>query len=214
MLAAAGLDLTAKDRWSRTALSLAVFQNRVDVARHLFGVGAPLHPKFEKGRSRPQSSHQRRTGDKWVGCLHLAVRHAVAGSGMAMLELLLQNKCPVDERDDDRATALHEVARAAVLAIRGRSVEGVDGRMRMVVRLLLQAGASVTAVTVSMGTPLHHAVAYGNTVVVEALLAHGADPSVVDADGRKPCDVPMAVTVDPARPVKVECYVAAVAAAS
>jgi ankyrin repeat protein len=53
-LVARSADLAAKDRWSRTPLGLAVFKNRLDVAESLFRLGAPLHPKFEGGRSRPQ----------------------------------------------------------------------------------------------------------------------------------------------------------------
>lgn len=187
VLVEARVDLAAKDRWCRTGLSLAVFQNNIDVAKFLFEAGAPLHPRFEKGRSRPQSSHQRRTGDKWAGCMQAAVRHAVAGKGIGMLNLLLDHKCPVDERDDDRATALHEIARAECPL--DACEVGHNAQIHDIVGVLLRHGASVSATTTTGDTPLHDAVAHGNSMVVDALTSHGADKHVKNARGLMPCEV-------------------------
>eukprot|EP00041_Stephanoeca_diplocostata_P037488 m.1421456 g.1421456 ORF g.1421456 m.1421456 type:complete len:617 (-) comp25047_c0_seq29:2393-4243(-) len=202
------VDPNAKDRWSRTPLAWAVFNNHVGAVDYLLAHGAKLHPKFEKGRSRPQASHQRRTGNVWTGCMHMAVRNAYDhDDDCAMLRLLLRHRCPVDERDGMRSTALYVTASLAAPPHLARifpealerpgASEGPGGvgaglpttaavaraqresRATLAARLLLQANASVSAVNDAGDTALQVAVNAGNVAVAELLLSAGADPDIV-----------------------------------
>ena len=51
---------------------------------------------------------------------------------------------------------------------------------------LLQAGASVSAVTDNGWTPLHYAAFYGKTSIANLLLQANTSPTAVDKDGRTP----------------------------
>jgi ankyrin repeat protein len=57
-----------------------------------------------------------------------------------------------------------------------------------VTRILLLAGADVNAVNQSKRTPLHNAASWCTIESVEMLLDAGADPYLVDDDGRTALD--------------------------
>ena len=56
-----------------------------------------------------------------------------------------------------------------------------------IVEFLLKAGANVNGRTAN-GTPLHTACAWRRPRIARLLLRHGADPSLLDEDGRRPID--------------------------
>lgn len=56
-----------------------------------------------------------------------------------------------------------------------------------IVEFLLKAGANVNGRTAN-GTPLHTACAWRRPLIARLLLQHGADPSLLDEDGRRPID--------------------------
>jgi uncharacterized protein len=116
----------------------------------------------------------------------------------------LADKVSVDARlSADGETALHRAAsRGHLQAVRlllegGASVDAVDGEgvtplvlaayrgQTDVVTLLLERGAYVNAQEKRNGlSSLSHAVGRGDKELVGVLLAHGADPSLKDAEGR------------------------------
>jgi ankyrin repeat protein len=52
------------------------------------------------------------------------------------------------------------------------------------VESLLRAGADVNAVCERGNTPLHHAIGMGEFAIARLLLAHGADPTVRNQEGK------------------------------
>ena len=181
------VQLNEKDRWSRTPLAWAIFNNRIDAADRLLRAGALLHASLESGRSRPQARHQRRTDNVWTGCLHMAVLNACTGADdCAMLRVLLKHRVPADERDGDGCTALHEAARYETPS-GGRTPRGqLDA-----VRLLLEAGCPMDAVDDQGNTALHLAVAYGSGAVAEHLSGVGANATIMNCEGFVPVDTPV-----------------------
>lgn len=104
------------------------------------------------------------------GLLHAAVHHQ---AGDALQWLLDQKKIQVDQADNQGETAL---MRAAWLGY------------TPAVAMLLEAGASLEAVSLTGGTPLHFAYAGGTkaAATVEALVKAGASPEAADKAGNLP----------------------------
>jgi ankyrin repeat protein len=129
---------------------------------------------------------------------------SAAGQGDLTRMNVLIKEVNVDARlESDGETALHRAAsRGHLQAVRlllegGASVDAVDGEgvtplvlaayrgQTDVVTLLLERGAYVNAQEKRNGlSSLSHAVGRGDKELVGVLLAHGADPSLKDAEGR------------------------------
>eukprot|EP00750_Incisomonas_marina_P023829 INCI5059.2.p1 GENE.INCI5059.2~~INCI5059.2.p1 ORF type:complete len:830 (+),score=128.21 INCI5059.2:644-3133(+) len=95
--------LNAKDRWSRTALSWAVFRNHVAVVRQLLERGASLRAKLpmgSKGKRRkvPQKRHLGRANNTWSTILQLSLQSPWRSCGDTdILQLLLEAKADPTE---------------------------------------------------------------------------------------------------------------------
>ena len=102
------------------------------------------------------------------------VRLAGKGDTKAVEQLLRQGEDP-DSRDELGMTALHCAAKKGYTSI---------------VALLIGYNASVDARAMSWKgeAPIHYAVKYGQAVVLEMLLKHGADPNIRTQDGKRPMD--------------------------
>ncbi len=97
---------------------------------------------------------------------------AASGQTEALRQLLFESdELVVDAPDEAGGTALMHAAR---------------GGHGAVVRLLLDAGASVHQTNEAQETALHLAAQHGGTEVARLLLAAGADYAARDADGRTP----------------------------
>jgi len=77
------------------------------------------------------------------------------------------------------------------ISLRSSKMEGVHTPLHSaetvaVIRLLVSKGAAVSAWNRVNGTPLHCAVYRGNSAAVRTLLELGADPALIDRDGRTP----------------------------
>jgi hypothetical protein len=124
-----------------------------------------------------------------------ALVEAAAGARLEVVRLLLRSGAEVDLPRHDGRTALMVAGRDAQV-VAELLAAGADPRARLptgwtvlheaarqspeAVRALIEAGAAVDAELASSGErPLHQAARAGNAVVVELLLAAGADPSAV-----------------------------------
>lgn len=125
--------------------------------------------------------------------LHAAVK---AGATKAVEVLLANNAC-IDLHDRDGYAPLHEAANEPVIAEllldHGANPEIQNSHNHLqplhmaarhgslaVCRLLLSAGADVTAVSKDLSTPLHEAGEAAQTEVIQLLVAHGASCLVED----------------------------------
>ncbi|XP_059827559.1 protein phosphatase 1 regulatory subunit 16A [Hypanus sabinus] len=88
-------------------------------------------------------------------------------------QLLRDGICP-DLYNEDGLTALHQCC--------------IDD-YREIVKLLLEAGATVNACDSEVWTPLHAAATCGHLHLVQQLIQHGADLLAVNADGNMPYDL-------------------------
>ncbi|MGI9104170.1 MAG: ankyrin repeat domain-containing protein [Terriglobales bacterium] len=127
----------------------------------------------------------------------------------ARLEQLLSDPAQVHGRSPDGFTPLHlacffgQEASAQLLLERGADPgsvarnpmqvqplhSAVAGRQLGIVRLLLERGAAVNARQQMGWTALHEAANQGNREMAEALLRHGADPTLGNDEGKTPADV-------------------------
>ena len=115
--------------------------------------------------ANPNARHRRRPVLIWaVQEGHIDVARALVRSGASL-----------ERRDDCGFTPLDQAVG--------------EGNLELV-KFLLKAGAKARGRT-SNGTPLHTACAYRRLDIARVLLDHGADPSAVDADGRRPADLTM-----------------------
>lgn len=100
----------------------------------------------------------------------LTALHWAAGNGHEkVVELLLDEGADVDARDQDSSTALHGAARAGYLEV---------------VKVLLKKVKHVNATKEFGSTALHVAAEENHGEIVRELLAHGANPSLLDVDKR------------------------------
>lgn len=88
-----------------------------------------------------------------------------------IVELFIQNKADVGVFDKTHATALHR-------ACSGGAYRNAE--------LLLQNGIDVNATDEGKNTPLHIAYKLGYTGIANLLLAHKANPSLLNAQGLSP----------------------------
>ena len=193
LLLAHGADVSLRDRYASTALMKAVDAAHVEVVNVLLDYGAQVDDERVNG---------------WT-VIHLAV-----SSGYPDLTRLLERPEAADvldaRTDPHKEAALHEAAwKGNDLQVRqllnaGASINVADGEgytplhaaclpaYVRVVRELLRRGANVDALTHEHETPLHCACTSSSsqaTLVVEALLDHGADRSVRSRESETPRDV-------------------------
>src|SRR5262249_46046623 len=106
------------------------------------------------------------------------LRRADIPKAAQMATFLIERGAPVDARNRDDVTPLHQAVRARNLAV---------------AEVLLRSGANANAVDKRGSTPLHRASSSSgasNTAgidpapFIDLLLAHGADPEQTDGQGR------------------------------
>lgn len=180
-------DLTSReftnsgDRWGHSALHYAVESLDFAVCARLLE-GLHDHGGKEKLHFRTQRrAHRRRNDvDGWESPLHIAVRLKSSN----MLEMLLRegSLCPNKNRDESGRTALH-----AVCVVQAASPdEGDDVLDKMALALLHYGADPNTLFQPELRSPLFllDASKANGERLQRLLLAHGADPSVLDVDGR------------------------------
>jgi len=101
-------------------------------------------------------------GDKYLPDILIA---SLNGDERAVQELLARDSSLVNTRGGGNATPLHGAA--------------FNGHVE-VVKILLQNGGDVRAMTNNMETPAHWAAALGRKAVMEVLVAHGAELDAKD----------------------------------
>jgi ankyrin repeat protein len=184
-----GADIDARDEGQATALHYAAYEGRLAVVRILLDGGAAVNP----------------TGDGGFTPLHVAV---VSGHA-EIVRALLEAGARVDPRDSEGLTPLGMVGPSCDLEItkllidKGANVNArfhsgatiLHGlpyakhanRHRAMAELLVSGGADVDAETDrERNTPLDMAAMFGNTDVLEVLLAAGADVHHVNSYGKRP----------------------------
>ncbi|GAB4222928.1 MAG: hypothetical protein Kow0062_21940 [Acidobacteriota bacterium] len=164
-----------------SALRLALYRGREDLALVLLDAGAPLDlfdaaaigrtAEVDEILDRDPSLVAARSEDGFTA-LHLAVYFGRD----EVVDLLLSRGASVGAvaENDTRVQPLHSA---------------VAGRHAGITRRLLEAGADPNAPQAGGFTPLHAAVAAGDETLVELLLARGADPHRVTNDGRSAIDL-------------------------
>lgn len=189
---ARGADIEETDFIFGTALHVAVSEGRTEIAAILIGHGANLEAVSEQQSSR---------------AMHLAAEFG----DVAMLAFLLDRGADIDARDSVERTPLIRAVVAgnteAVRLLLDREA-AVDGRDRMrdrtplmmasyfgrleIVKILIDQGADVNATDSYDETSLHFAVGNisyniaGGPVLIEYLVANGANPSLKRRDGLTP----------------------------
>jgi ankyrin repeat protein len=143
----AQVDLKSSGSTDRTALAVACFRGREDVAKVLLDRGANIDVKVDKEGKTP---------------LMLALKLARTEPGRAVVALLVSRKADVNARDLSGYTALHQAC--------------FDGLLDMV-RLLVDSKADIESKDNRGVTPLLAAVIPGHVSIVRFLLERGANPN-------------------------------------
>jgi ankyrin repeat protein len=185
-----GVDIHAKNKYHDTALSSAVFNERLEIVRLLLDHGAdtnvgnesdqgstPLH-QVSYGKSNSQ--------EHAVGIARLLLErgadvnarqkdmttplHSAAFKGrLEIAQLLLDHGANAKTETEDRETVLHFVSRGEY----DSQEQGVG-----IARLLLKHGVDIHAKNKYHDTALSSAVFNESLEIVRLLLDHGADPNV------------------------------------
>ncbi|XP_075992412.1 E3 ubiquitin-protein ligase mind bomb 1 isoform X2 [Anticarsia gemmatalis] len=186
-LAAAGADLSARNRRRQTPLHIAVNKGHLGVVRTLLQLAVhpslqdsegdtPLHDATSKKRDDmltlllEHGADMTLTNNNGFNALHHA---ALRGNPSAMKIMLGKLPRPwiVDDAKDDGYTALH-------LAALNNHAE--------VAELLVRGGARPDLQNANLQTALHLAVERQHTQIVRLLVAHGANLNICDKDGDTP----------------------------
>jgi ankyrin repeat protein len=164
-------------------LHAAARSNLAEVVAMLLAAGADPHQREPDGST----------------ALHWACRQS---AGQRCAQLLLDAGCDVNAASQQHMTPLMRVGSprtAEMLLERGALVDAADvdgwtplfwcvleGDQRATIRVLVRAGANVARRGHDGESALQRAVKWGNCGNVCALLAFGADPNQIDANGRSP----------------------------
>lgn len=184
-------DPNAVDKWGNTPLFEGAQQGQVKAVELLLKSGAkidatnkhtqtPLYEAVRNGKAVIAGLLLKHGANPNVcseGTAFAPLHYAAMRGDSDLLNALLEAGSQVDAKGEFNATPLHMAA--------------AHGQPRAVERLLV-AGADVNAKTEKGQTPLHFAVTFGYTntaEVVSDLLGHGADPSIVDANGLTALDI-------------------------
>jgi ankyrin repeat protein len=147
------------------SLGFAVWSENVERVRALLAAGADVNVYGGPGDTDHGKTPLMEAVDE--------VEDFVVERRLALIRLLIQAGAEPNRRDSDGRTALHYAAGA------GASV----------VALLVEAGSSVASTDARGRTALHEAVDRLCLGAIETLRAAGADPSIVDSDGKRPIDL-------------------------
>jgi len=173
-----GVDLNASATTGWTALRIAVWNGRKDVAALLLDRGAKPDVLTAAGQGRTERVNQLLAGDPKLlvapGPENSTLLHwAVLGGDARLVERLLAHGAKIGVRDRNGTTPLHRA---------------VQGKREATVRALLELGADVNAASRDGAVPLNYAVRNRDPNFVKLLLDAGADPLVKDRRGRSPLD--------------------------
>ena len=190
----------------------------MDIVKRLIDMGVDVNHQLT--RMRPNGPGRGRFADYDMrGGAH-ALMVAVFTHDYEMIEVLLENGAEVDLRNVFRITPLMY---AAGMSGNGRGPTGSNGediqdRAIKTINMLLDAGADVNAqvndshtFTAKLDTyiawkdnegrsALHSAAELGWDKVAKVLLDRGADPTLLDNEGKTPLDLALAEVVESTRP--------------
>jgi len=180
--------------WGETALHRAAMQGETAVASLLIARGADPNAETKTGETPLHWAVRGHGGLRWTMPFRSDANRDKHVNSAAVVQLLLGAGASVDARDDKGWTPLHwaaaygHVQLARILVTADADVNAkVSDEQVLVNHIVARYGAPGQ-------TPLHLAagVAAGggsNPMLVAYLLAHGADPSIKDDQGRTALDV-------------------------
>jgi ankyrin repeat protein len=203
-LIADGVNVDAKDYYSKTPLHVAAETGNEKIVALLIKAGADIEvgvPGYPDAR--------------FIGATPLIIATLLGQTTVA--ELLISAGADVNARNtgvtgEDR-TVLHnavvngqesiaalliaggaDIDSTAALTLRTPLFKAVRGGHGSIVELLISNGANVNAKDINAGTPLHFATISGDYDTVRLLLANGADVNAKTVRGASPGETPLHAT--------------------
>jgi ankyrin repeat protein len=182
-----GVDVHAMDKFHETALPLAAFRGRLEIAQVLLGHGANPNVEDEYGwtplhlvSEGKYNSHEHDVSiarlllehgaDVNLGIRKFTPLHSASFNGrLELARVLLNHGAGANAKDEFGNTPLHQVSRGEY----DSQEHGVG-----IARLLLEHGVDVHAKDKDLDTALHWAAFLGRLEVTQVLLEHGANPKV------------------------------------
>ena len=171
-------DVTATDRFGRTALHAAVETGRPGLARALLEAGAGVDAQFTERVPALRGDYLSRAPYKGATPFWLAARDA----SLPLMRLLFEAGADPTRRNAFGTTPLMVASGLGENDAR----RPPDHRVEEAVRLLLSLGADVDAVDRGGRTALHGAATMWEDGVIQLLVDYGADVNAEDSRGRTP----------------------------